>query len=45
LWDICPFLLGAIKANNLVPFPFQVHFKWAYDLLTPAAKTSIPPFE
>jgi hypothetical protein len=41
----CPFLLGAMKANNSNPFSFHVHFKWAHGLLPLATQTSIPPFE
>jgi hypothetical protein len=40
-----PFLLGAIRANNLNSLPFQAHLKWVHDLLPLATQTSIPPFE
>jgi hypothetical protein len=45
LQDNHPFLSGVIKANNLGPFSFQVHFRWACDLLSLVAQTSILPFE
>lgn len=32
LQDGRPFLLRAIKADNLSPLPFQAQFKWAHDL-------------
>jgi hypothetical protein len=38
LLDGHPFLLGVIRANILGPLPFQVHLRWAHDLLPPIAQ-------
>ncbi len=45
LQDDCPFLLGAIKANNSSPLPFQAHLRWAHDLPPLTIQASIPPIE
>jgi hypothetical protein len=37
LQDNRPFLLGAIGASTSSPLPFQVHLRWAHDLLGPFA--------
>jgi hypothetical protein len=37
--------IGAIKANNLNPLPFQVHLRQVHDLLPPTIQAIIPPFE
>jgi hypothetical protein len=45
LQDDHPFLLEAIRASNSSPFSFQVHLRWACDLLPLVAQVSILPFE
>jgi hypothetical protein len=45
LQDSWPLLLGAIRANISSPFPFQIHFNWARDILLVATKTSIFQFK
>ncbi len=43
--DQCPFLCEVLAQVDIKTFPFQQHFKVAYELLPHVAYACLPPFE